>query len=169
MRAPKQRGVEANAAGNAFAAVASIAERQGDGPINMSRQYQHRCRNMAAAILELHQVARLQFQVTRRGWADQGGVVPSELGHRIRQLLQPGIVGEATVVNLVVGGEADLQSGWIGLGQLLRSSERRTERTPLHLDPLDRRPGSGNDAVRQPTLPLSLEVHSTRFLLPKLF
>src|SRR5690606_8801886 len=41
--------------------------------------------------------------------ADEDGVVPSDLGDRVGALLEPAVVGEAAVIDLVVEGEADLE------------------------------------------------------------
>jgi len=44
-----------------------------------------------------------------RSRGQQRGVVPGQFGHEVRQLLQPGIVGEATVEERPVGGKDQLQ------------------------------------------------------------
>ena len=45
------------------------------------------------------------LQLRRSLRADEGGIVPSELGDGLRQFLEPAVIGEATVVNARIGAE----------------------------------------------------------------
>ena len=49
-----------------------------------------------------------QLQLLRRLGADQRGIVPGELGDRLRQFLQPAVIGEAPVVDARIGAEEEL-------------------------------------------------------------
>ena len=85
---------------------------------------------------------------------DQGRVVPGQLGDRVGQLLQPGVVREAAVDELVVVDEVQLEAR-------LRSAEAAQgalERVDLHhRDHRAQRP-IGDHALGEPALPLGVEV-----------
>ena len=71
----------------------------------MPRLNEHRRAQRVVAVCQLQQVAVLDIQLMSIGGTDDGGVVPGELGDRLGQLLQPTVVGEATIIDGGIGPE----------------------------------------------------------------
>ena len=103
-------------------ARAAVAEVHGDAVVGVAGDREQRAADRAAAIAQLDDVAddlsvlaalqrRRARRLERRGRrrADERGVVPGQLGERLRQLLQPAVVGEAAVEDGRVGAEDDLE------------------------------------------------------------
>jgi len=67
-------------------------------------------------LLEIPEIVRLDPQLFRRRRADQNGVVPSELGDKIRRLEEPGIIGVAPVVHARTLEENEFEPGGGRLG-----------------------------------------------------
>src|SRR4029453_11577420 len=105
---------------------------------------EHRTANRASLVAELDDVADdlavlaagprrlvLGLELLSGGGTDDDRVVPRELGDRLRQLLQPAVVGEAAVEHARVEGEGPLEAARRGarraLAHVVRS--RRRERT----------------------------------------
>src|SRR3546814_17133577 len=80
-------------------------------------------------------VAGLDLQARGRGGGDEGGIAPDELGERARQLLEPGIVGEAAIPQSRVGLEGE------GHGAVLNRTSGGWRNRVDRLCP-----GAGNDA-----------------------
>ena len=65
----------------------------------------HRNLQRSAAALDAQDVAVLDAEQLGLRRGDQRGVVPGELGDGVGPLLEPGVVGEAAIVDAVVGCE----------------------------------------------------------------
>src|SRR5690606_20495584 len=83
----------------------------------------HRDLDRAPADRDSHEVAVLDAELARGGDADVGRVVPRQLAHRVRQLLQPGDVREPAVGDLGVDVEVDLELAGGEVGGLERRGE----------------------------------------------
>ena len=87
---------------------------------------------------------------------DERGVVPRQLGHRLRQFLQPAVVREAAVVDRRVAAEVDLDAvDRARRGCAMRvatSGSHRRRAGAIAAEPVD-------EAVVQPLAPLLLEEH----------
>ena len=67
-----------------------------------------------AVEFELDHVFDFDLETLRHLWADEDGVVPGELGHRLGQFLEPAVVGELAVVDGGVAADVELDSVGIG-------------------------------------------------------
>src|SRR5690606_20873970 len=72
--------------------------------------------DLAPADGELDEVAVLEAELGGGGEADEGGVVPSQLGDGIGGFLKPAVVRETTVVDGTARGEDHLQP--FGMGEV---------------------------------------------------
>ena len=118
--AAERVGVEANLiCCDAAAEGAAVAHGHEDGEVGDAGRDEHRNGDFAAIDRQLDEVRRLlaglvaraeaEAELARRLGADHRSVVPGQLGDRVGKLLQPGIVGEAAVVGLVVECEDSLE------------------------------------------------------------
>ena len=144
-------GVEAGAVADPAGLRAAVAERQDDGVIGQSGLDLQRAADGAAAELDLADMApapgrcpnrrprarhRQQpvepgkdAQFLRQARRNEDGVVPREPRDRIGALLQPAVVGEPPVVDLVVGDKAHLEAlGPTAGGWARRRGSRRRHR-----------------------------------------
>ena len=116
--------VEAGAGGDVAAARAAVAEMHRHAVVGMADDGEQRAADRAAAELQLDDVGddlavlaalndgvsdALSFSRGRR--ADEHRVVPGQPRDRLRQLLQPAVVGEAAVEDRRVVAEGDLEAG----------------------------------------------------------
>src|SRR5215213_4314947 len=71
--------------------------------------------NIMFATLDRTAVVLVARELSRRVWTDDRDVVPGDFCQRFRQLLQPAIVGKASVVNRRIGAKDELESacGWL--------------------------------------------------------
>ena len=118
---------------------------------------EHRNRHAAATLLQCDQIASGQLQLARSGRTDERDIIPGELGHRLRELLQPAVVGETAVVDREVRTEDQLQTalGRRGRGELRR---RLTRSRRQHLDVALRRAARGQESIVQGAAPGRFEV-----------
>src|SRR5690349_3193058 len=72
----------------------AVAEAQRDAALVVPRHHPHWPVYRASALLDPDLIAVVQLAVCSQPGADQDDVAPGDLGKRLRQLLQPGIVGE---------------------------------------------------------------------------
>ncbi|WP_293261834.1 hypothetical protein [Nannocystis sp.] len=108
-------GVDARAVGDGAEVAAAVAEGERDGVVGLAGGDPHRGDQVAAADGDAEQVAVLDAELAGGGDADVGGVVPRQLGHRVRGLLQPAVVGVAAVGQLGVEVEVDLELAGVRL------------------------------------------------------
>jgi hypothetical protein len=103
-------GVEARARSCAARFRSAVAQMHRDCVIGMSRLNPDRAGHFAASYFELNHVhAGEAFALGHLG-ADQDGIVPSQLRHRLRQFLQPAIVRELAVVDRGIAAEIDFEA-----------------------------------------------------------
>ena len=99
-RAGAQRiGIEALRGSDSAGAAAAVTEEYRDRIVRMARLNPYRAGNFLSVQLKLDDVFRFDLHPLRHFGADEHGVVPGELGHRLGQLLQPAVVGELAVVD----------------------------------------------------------------------
>src|SRR5258707_8834491 len=67
---------------------------------------------------EFDNVFDFDLEALRHLGADEHGVVPSELGHRLGEFLQPAVVGELSVVNGGVATDVELDGAGVRLRRL---------------------------------------------------
>ena len=101
--------VEAGAVADASGARAAVAEMKRQRVGRVPGRNPHRDAQRVVALPQLDDVAADERQARGGRRPDQRGVVPGELGERLRQLLQPGVVGEAAVVDARIGPEDDFE------------------------------------------------------------
>ena len=103
-------GVEADAAADAAGAATPLPDGERDRVVGLAGRDGDRrpARVPPAAVSSTRSPSATPSSVGGRR-RDQRGVVPGQLGHRIGQLLQPAVVGEAAVVGVGVGVEGDLE------------------------------------------------------------
>ena len=88
----------------------AVAERDGDHAIRHSGKEPDGELERAAVVIEADPILVLEAERFGRRRADERGVVPGQLGEGIGKLLQPPVVGEATVVKRRGGKKDDLQA-----------------------------------------------------------
>ena len=104
MRCSERVSVRADSTRQLLGPVASPAEREADRAFGVARNDEHRRAHRSAAVAELDLVAGRERE-PRCGVRTQGrGVGPRELRDRPWQLEEPGVVGEASVVDAGVDG-----------------------------------------------------------------
>src|SRR5213078_3232380 len=91
-------------------ACAAVAEVQRHRVRRRAWREPDRDAERASALLQLDDVAADQAEAIRGAWRNQRRVVPRQLRQRFRDLLQPGVVGEAAVVNGGIRTEDGLES-----------------------------------------------------------
>ena len=144
-------GVEANLLrSNAAPEGAAVAHGHEDGKVGDAGRDEHRDGDLAAIDRQLHDVgglfaglvagAKAEPQFACRLGADHRSVVPGQLGDRVGELLQPGVVGKAAVIGLVVEGEDGLERGLGGGSRRGQLRNLRRQRRPV--------PGGGDGAGR---------------------
>src|ERR1019366_3619320 len=100
--------VESHAIADATRLGASIAQENRDRVVGMSGLRPDRPLLLASIDVDLNDVAGRQPLLLGGVRADQNGVVPTEISDRLRVLLEPAMVGPATVVDQRVAAEDDL-------------------------------------------------------------
>ena len=155
----KRIGVEADARADAARLLPPVAEAQHERAVGEARHAQDRQLEAAAGQLQLDQVLVLQAQRGRGRGAHEQGVVPGDLGDRVRQLLEPGVVGAGAVFELGARLEHDLQRA---RARRLRGGGERREGSRLQLEPDARQRALGQHAVVQHPVPALVEVGSPR-------
>ena len=93
--------------------------------------------------------------------ADEDGVVPGELGHRLGEFLQPAVVGELSVVDGGVAADVELDGVGIGFRQVADFGRDRREAQIFR-----RESGSLDPAIVERLAPELLEVGAGVLLLP---
>ena len=96
-------------AGDPAGEVAAVTEVERHRVVRLSRHLPDGQLEFPPAGGHRDEVLVLETQRPGGGGTDQGGVVPGQLGHRVRQFLEPAVVGEATVVNRRGTPEDDFQ------------------------------------------------------------
>jgi len=137
-------------------AAAAVAERRGDGVLGVPGRDQDRGVRGWPAQPELDAVPLPQAELARGDRRDQRGVLPGELRHRIRQLLQPGDVGEPPVPDAVVRHDVDLEPGTRIRGRHLHGGGKDLVVADGRL--LRRGRGAADEPVGQPFLPIEREI-----------
>src|SRR5690242_14396939 len=117
--------IETHAITDAAGAGAPVTEMHGDGIISMTGKDPDGRPHFAPCVVEFDEVLVLPAVLLSGARAHQGGVIPSELGERLGQFLQPAVVGEAAVGNVDVGPENDFEA--LALGRLRRWGARAFE------------------------------------------
>ena len=87
-----------------------VAEEDGGRIVGVPGQDEDRSLDRAAAVAQLHHVVCLQVEAFGRGRAEQHRVIPGQLGQRLGQLLQPGVIGKSPIPDAGVRPEDDLQA-----------------------------------------------------------
>ncbi len=153
----QRRRVESEAGAELLAAGAPpVTHRHGHRAVGMARRDHHRRVSGRAVQAQVDHVALLEAEARRVGGAEQRGVLPRQLGDGVGQFLQPAVVGQAAVVDLVIGDDVDLEPrrGLRRRLHRLRRGENRVvpdgRRLGLEGAPLD-------EAVGDPFLPGQLE------------
>ena len=111
-------GIEAGAVPDLSRAGAAVAEMQGDALVGMARNDPGRSSQASPFVAQLDEIGKYSAVLAAPGadligqtqplgsfWTDESSVVPGKLGQRLRQLLQPTVVGEATVEKRRIGLE----------------------------------------------------------------
>ena len=101
--------VEPNARTDATRLRAAITERQGDHAVRHAGENPDGKLERAARVVDTDRILVLETERFRCLRAHERGVVPGQLGERIRKLLQPPVVCEAAVVKREGRDEHDLQ------------------------------------------------------------
>src|SRR5580704_3125509 len=124
----------------------------------------NRAPNFLAIQFQLDNVIDLNLQPLRHLGTDEHGVVPSELGHRLGQFLQPAVVGELPVVDGGIAADVELdlsltyriyrRTKWISSGVEVIRKRFWGERRPL------------NPSIMQRFAPELLEIGAGVLLLP---
>ncbi len=122
VRRAERVGVEASALRDAAGARSPVPEVHGNRIVGMADDDESGAANRAAFVAQLDDVARnlavlaalhrrlaADLQPRRRGGARQHGVVPRQLRDRLRQFLEPSVVGEAAVENRWIVPEDQLE------------------------------------------------------------
>jgi len=91
-------------------AGAAVSKMEGQRVRRLAGRQPHGNEKRAPPLFQFDDVAADQAKTIRRGWRDQRGVVPRQLRQRLRDLLQPGVVRKAPVVNGRVGSEDDFEA-----------------------------------------------------------
>ena len=129
IRGAQQEGVEllrrANRIADAAGAAAAVAEEHRDRLRRMPGDHEHRHAHGVAAIFQLDDVAFTQAALLGEPRADPRRRVPGDLGIRLRQFLQPAVVGEAAVPDGRIGPEDDFEAARRGRSGRGRSGRRR--------------------------------------------
>ena len=95
---------------------AAVAQRHGDRPLgHPGHNVRRNPRWWPAAHLQRHQGFAVDIELLRRRRADQRGVVPSQSGQRVGQLLKPTAVGEPAVMDGRIAPEHDFEVSVLGL------------------------------------------------------
>src|SRR5579871_235392 len=89
--------------------LSPVAEEDRCRIIRMPGLDPHRARHLASAHFDRDHVLGLQSLALSHLRPDQHRVVPGQLRHRLGQLLQPAVVGEAPVINRRVAAEIDFK------------------------------------------------------------
>ena len=98
---PQGVGIDAHIVTDVPGSRAAIAQGQADHAIGHAGQEEDWGQDLCALGGKLDQFVLLRADVPSRLLADHGGVVPGKPRHRVGQLLQPAVVGETAVVQLV--------------------------------------------------------------------
>ena len=104
----RTRSVEAHPLADRAGDLLAVAERHRHRVVRVAGDDEHRREDAAAGTRELDEVPSRDPEPLRRRRREVSGVLPGELRHRIRELLQPGVLEEAAVPDLVVRREAGL-------------------------------------------------------------
>ena len=109
-------GVEALRGADASGALASVAERDGDGVVGMSGLNPDGAGDFLAVEFEFDDVFGGDVEALRHRGTDLDGVVPGELVHRLGEFLQPAVVGELSVVDGGVAADVELDGVGVSFG-----------------------------------------------------
>ena len=109
-------GVETLRGADASGARASVAEKHCDRIVGMAGLNPDRAFDLFAIQLKLDDVFGADAKALGHLRADEHGIVPSELVHRLGQFLQPAVVGELSVVD--GGVAADVELDGVGVSRL---------------------------------------------------
>ena len=102
-------GVVANVLADVAACGPAVAESHADRVIGLAGEQHGRNFQAPAVKLQADHVAIDHAQLAGRLRAQQRGVAPGELGDRVRELLEPAVVGVAAVIDLGVALKDQLQ------------------------------------------------------------
>ena len=115
-------GIEAGAVADLSRAGAAVAEMQGNALVGMARNDPSRSAQASPFVAELDEIGEYPAVLAAAGadligqtqplgsfWTDESSVVPGKLGQRLRQLLQPTVIGEAAVEKRRIGLKRNLQ------------------------------------------------------------
>ncbi len=147
---PQPVRIEANAVARMPRRGASVTEVHHDAIVGCAGLNEERRAQGAALVGDLDQLAAIGVELLGGGGADEGRVIPGELGDGPRHFLQPAVVGEAAVVNRGVGAENQFEarSGFAGGGH----------GAGLRRDRLRGQGGIGDQTVVNRTTPRGFEI-----------
>ncbi len=87
----------------------AVAQRHRDREVRLAGKDQGGDLQAAAGEVQPHDVAGGHAQRLRGRRADDGGVIPGQLGDRVGELLQPAVIGEPAVVDLGIAVQDEFE------------------------------------------------------------